>query len=99
MSLLDWSVVLVLAPLGAAWHILCARQRAWFAVRARVGLASLLFPLGLLGPAAAVIASASISKTTTWVMAALLLLSHRVFVLRLQRDPSSTSAEGSEVSP
>lgn len=66
---LVWEIALGLAlgALGAAMHLGVAQRRARLVVIGRRrALPLLLYPVGLLGPALAVLAAAAVSSPTVW---------------------------------
>lgn len=81
--------------LGAAWHLLCLAGRARLIVRGRRQWALALFPLGLLGPALAVLAAARVGPLAAW-LSPLGLVAMRAWALRSEAVLGALSAGDGE---
>jgi hypothetical protein len=71
-----------LGAVGACWHLWIVWQRARWSLGGRGAQAWLGFPLGLLGPALAVVVAAQLSARAAWATLAGILLVRAWFRLR-----------------
>jgi hypothetical protein len=75
----------LLGAVSAAWHLGWTRWRAGLAVGGRPWLALALAPVGLLGPAAAVLLAARVEPAAAWAVPVGLVALRQLFLARLRR--------------
>ncbi len=93
MPIGDWAIAVALGVLGAALHLSCTRARAGATVAGHMQLALLLFPLGLLGPAATLLLAAWLDPRLAWASGATLIVVHRCWLwLMSLRNPLTRSS-------
>ncbi len=83
-TLLAIGIGIVLGAIGGALHLAVVRFRAGLATTHGAGAALLAMPLGLVGPAAAVLAAALVAPASAWATP-LGIFAVRLFVLRRAR--------------
>lgn len=89
MSLVELTLACGLGTAGALLHLLSTALRARLAARGRLLASLLLFPVGLLGPAATVLGASWASARLAWLTAAALVVAHWLAVWRLRRRLTS----------
>jgi hypothetical protein len=91
MIVTELVVGLACGVLGGLLHLSCVAWRARLIVRGRQGWALALYPIGLLGPALAVLAAAWVAPLAAW-LSPIGLVAIRVWALR----PKAASGELSQ---